>query len=204
MMTKIKICGLSRACDIEYANALLPDFIGFVFFPRSRRFVDEQKARELKTALDRRIKAVGVFVNAPPEFICRLYTDGIIDCAQLHGAEDNTYIKNIKSLCSVPVIKAFSVRGEHDIASAEMSCADYVLLDNGEGGSGCSFDWNLLLKMKRPYFLAGGLSPKNISEAACRFQPYAVDVSSGVETDGFKDFDKMKLIIETVRASHTS
>lgn len=202
-MTKIKICGLSRERDIEYANTLLPDYIGFVFSSKSRRFVNVEKAQELKKALDKRIKSVGVFVNESPELICRLYDDGVIDYAQLHGAEDNTYIKNIRLLCNVPVIKAFSVHGQQDIASAESSCADYILLDNGEGGTGCSFNWELLLKIKRPYFLAGGLSSENIGEAVGRFQPFAVDVSSGVETDGFKDFAKMKLIIETIRLNHS-
>ena len=199
IMTKIKICGLFRECDIEYANRLLPDYIGFVFFSKSRRHVSAQRAKELKKALDKGIKTVGVFVNESPEFICKLYDDGVIDFAQLHGAEDNTYIKNLRSFCAVPIIKAFSVREEQDIASAEMSYADYILLDNGDGGTGCAFNWDFLLKIKRPYFLAGGLSPANIGDAVGRFHPFAVDVSSGVETDGFKDFDKMKLMTETVR-----
>ncbi len=202
-MTKIKICGLSRECDIEYANTLMPDFIGFVFFSPSKRYVNAEKAQELKNALDMRIKSVGVFVNESPEHICRLYDNGVIDYAQLHGTENNNYIEALRSCCRIPIIKAFSVSGERDAAEAERSCADYILLDNGYGGTGKSFDWNFLSKIKRPYFLAGGLSSENIGEAVGRFHPFAVDVSSGVETDGFKEFAKMKLIIEAVRSNYS-
>ena len=198
-MTKIKICGLSRECDIEYANTLMPEFIGFVFFSQSKRYVNAEKAQELKNALDMRIKSVGVFVNESPELICRLYDNGVIDYAQLHGTENNNYIEVLRSCCRIPIIKAFSVSGERDAAEAERSCADYILLDNGNGGTGKSFDWSFLSKIKRPYFLAGGLNSINIKDAVRSFRPYAVDVSSGAETNGFKDFSKMKFLIEAVR-----
>ena len=189
-MTKIKFCGLKRIEDIKYANDLKPDFIGFVFAPKSKRFVDADTARELKNLLDTEIKAVGVFVDEDINVVTKFLKDGIIDIAQLHGSEDEEYIKSLRAICDKPIIKAFTIVSKDDIKKANESTADYVLLDSGKG-SGVTFDWDLIKEVNRPYFLAGGLDCDNIENALSSLTPYAVDVSSGIETDGFKDFDKM-------------
>lgn len=198
-MTKIKFCGLRRTEDIEYANELKPDYIGFVFAKKSRRYVTPDLAKELKRMLNPEIKACGVFVNEDIDEIVRLLDEGIIDIAQIHGSEDEAYIKELKSKTSAPVIKAFKIRSEEDVRAAEQSPADMVLLDSGEG-SGQTFNWKLIEGgITRPYFLAGGLSAENVAAAVCALNPYAVDVSSNIETDGFKDFDKMKNFLTEAR-----
>ena len=197
-MTKIKLCGLSRPCDIEAANGLKPGYIGFVFAPKSKRFVKPETARELKQMLRPEIQAVGVFVNARPEEIADLLNKGVIDLAQLHGSEDEAYIGCLRQLTDRPIIRAFRIAEAGDIEQAEQCTADYIMLDSG-AGTGTVFDWNLIKNMKRPYFLAGGLSPENVSEAVKMLHPFAVDVSSGIETDGAKDKAKMTAFVAAVR-----
>lgn len=197
--TKIKLCGLSRPYDIEAANELLPEYIGFVFSKKSIRYVSPEQAAALRKQLAPRILAVGVFVNETPENIAELLAAGVIDIAQLHGSEDETYIERMRVLTDKPIIKAFSVKEEQDIRRAAESRADLVLLDAGSGGTGTAFDWNLLTRMERPYFLAGGLDASTVEEAVRRWRPYAVDVSSGIETDGHKDVEKMKAFVKCVR-----
>lgn len=192
-MTRIKICGLSRSCDIEYVNAAKPDFAGFIInFPKSRRNVSLRQLNELRNRLDTGITPVGVFVNEDTEIVAGLLNRNIISIAQLHGTEDETYIKRLRSLTDRPIIKAFSVKQRDDIRTALQSTSDYILLDNGAGGTGTSFDWALLDKIDRPWFLAGGLHPGNIEDAIAAFHPYAVDLSSGVETNGVKDPGKIQ------------
>ncbi len=197
-MTKIKLCGLKRECDIEAVNKLNPDFIGFVFAQKSKRYVDPEGAAKLKTKLNKGIKAVGVFVNESPETVADLLNRGTIDIAQLHGSEDEEYISKLRSLTDKPLIKAIKVQSKADIEAADESSADYVLLDSG-AGTGMTFNWQLIKGIKRPYFLAGGLSPENVAEAVKTLNPFAVDVSSGIETDGLKDEAKMADFVSTVR-----
>lgn len=197
-MTKIKLCGLSRPCDIEAANELKPDYIGFVFAPKSKRYVTPEKAMELKSLLAPEIQTVGVFVNEKPENIAKLLQDGIIDIAQLHGAEDEDYITRLRQLTDKPIIKACRIETTYDIENAEQSTADYILLDSG-AGTGMVFDWQLIQNIKRPYFLAGGLSPDNAADAINTLHTYAVDVSSGIETNGLKDKTKMAAFVAAVR-----
>lgn len=197
-MTKIKLCGLSRPCDIEAANRLKPEYIGFVFLPKSKRYVDYEKARELKSLLSPIIKAVGVFVDESPQTVAELLNNGIIDIAQLHGGEDEDYIGLLRNLTDKPIIKAFRIQSEDDILRAEESSADYILLDSGMG-TGTVFNWDLIQNIKRPYFLAGGLDCDNVGEAVGRLHPYAVDVSSGIETNGLKDKEKMAAFVAKVR-----
>lgn len=197
-MTKIKFCGLSRPCDIQAANELMPEYIGFVFAPKSRRYVTPEKATELKALLNSPIQAVGVFVREAPETVARLLEDGVIHIAQLHGGEDEAYLERLRRLTDKPIIQAFRIRDGADIARAQESRADYVLLDSG-AGTGTTFDWAWIPSIRRPYFLAGGLSPDNAAEAIARLAPYAVDVSSGIETDGLKDQKKMAAFAEAVR-----
>lgn len=197
-MTKIKLCGLSRPCDIEAANELKPDYIGFVFAPKSRRYVTYKKAEELKSLLSPDIEVVGVFVNEPPQNVATLLKKGIIDIAQLHGDEDEDYIAELRLLTDKPIIKAFRIKTANDIKIAEQSTADDILLDSG-AGTGTVFDWELLKSIQRPYFLAGGLDARNVASAIKTLNPYAVDVSSGIETDGVKDKTEMAAFVAAVR-----
>lgn len=198
MMTAIKLCGLSRIGDIEAANELKPEYIGFVFAKESKRYIPPWRAAELKSLLADGIQAVGVFVNENPETVARLLNSGMIHIAQLHGGEGEDYIRRLRMLTDKPILQAFCVRSGQDIANAGQSVADYVLLDSGAGG-GKVFDWKQVKEMKRPYFLAGGLSPENVGEAIERLRPYAVDVSSGIETNGMKDKGKMAEFVAAVR-----
>ena len=200
--TKIKLCGMSRPEDIKVVNELMPDYIGFVlFFPKSARNITPERAAELKAQLKPGIQAVGVFVDAPLDDVAGLLTRGVIDIAQLHGHEDAAYISALREKTGKPIIKAFKVRTPEDSALAEASTADYVLLDNGTG-TGQKFDWSLIQGIKRPFFLAGGLDPENVYQAVTEITPYAVDVSSGIETDKVKDAEKMRTFVMNVRAAN--
>ena len=199
-MTKIKICGLRRPEDIAYVNEAKPDFAGFIIdVPKSRRNVPREKVRELTALLSPEILPVGVFVNARMETILSLVTDGTLKAVQLHGQESQSYLEELKKQVAVPLIRAFSIRSPEDLTEAEKSPADFVLLDNGAGGTGETFDWSLLSSFVRPFFLAGGLRLENITEAVSRFHPYALDLSSGVETDGYKDKEKIIAAVAAVR-----
>ncbi|MDD7424819.1 MAG: phosphoribosylanthranilate isomerase [Candidatus Methanomethylophilaceae archaeon] len=197
-MTLVKMCGLRRACDIEAANELRPDYVGFVFANGSKRYVSPEEAKVLRSMLDPGISAVGVFVDADPSFIEDILDSGTIDMIQLHGNEDGGYIDRLRSSSSAPIVKAFRIGDGMDVDEI-MSCpADHIMLDSG-AGTGNVFDWNMIENMNRPYFLAGGLSADNVEEAIERLHPFAVDVSSGIETDGFKDKTKMAAFVAAVR-----
>lgn len=202
-MSKIKICGLSRECDIDFVNAAKPDFIGFVFAEKSKRRVDFDTALKLKNQLDKNIQAVGVFVNNDMNFVLSLVNNGIIDLIQLHGDEDKNYIMSLKEKTSAKIIRAVRVKTTDDILKADRLPVDYLLLDTytkGEyGGSGKTFDWNMISEISKPYFLAGGLNAENI-KSALKVGAYCLDVSSGAETDGKKDKDKIIKIVNTVRS----
>lgn len=198
-MSKVKICGLIREEDIEAVNRILPDFIGFVFAP-SRRRLDVKTAFRLKEKLDPRIKAVGVFVNEDLNAVSQVYQSGIIDMAQLHGDEDDLYIKQLKELCGCRVIKAVGISDALPPLPAE---PDYLLFDtlSGQrGGVGRSFDWNVLKRYcGLPFYLSGGLSIENVAASIHLLNPFCVDVSSGVETGGIKDADKIEKFVNMVR-----
>ncbi len=202
-MTKIKLCGLKRPCDIEAANELKPDYIGFVMVPGRKRTISIETAAELKQLLDPAIKAVGVFINEEPSLVAELLNMGIIDIAQLHGSEDETYIKSLRALTDKPLIRAIVINGEEDLERARTCSADYLLLDSGTGG-GQLLDRELLKDFDRPYFLAGGLSPENVGEAIRSVHPFAVDVSSGIEENGLKVRDKMAAFVAAVRKEDES
>ena len=215
-MVKIKICGLRRKEDIEMANKYKPDYIGFVF-AESPRKVSYEEAKELSGLLSDGIVPVGVFVNEHMKLIVDLFDDGIIKIAQLHGDEDEKYIRNLKDKSieqtgkEIPVINAIEIKDiSNDVIDYEYnnkllewrdSASDYFILDSGKG-SGKTFDWNLIDKssefFKNSIFLAGGLNSENLSSAIEEFNPFAVDLSSSVETDGFKDEEKIKEIIEII------
>ncbi|MCR5735185.1 MAG: phosphoribosylanthranilate isomerase [Lachnospiraceae bacterium] len=198
-MTKIKLCGLMTEKDIETVNDLRPDYIGFVFAEKSRRYVDRETAARLRKLLDPSITAVGVFVNEDMSFILDILKAGIIDIAQLHGTESEDYILRLKQESGRQVIKAFRISGPNDLAFVERSPADHILLDAG-AGDGKTFDWSLLSGIKRPFFLAGGLTSENAASAVKELGPYAVDTSSGIETDGKKDPEKMRAFVNAVRS----
>ena len=197
-MTRIKLCGLSRPQDIAAANELRPDYIGFVFVPKSKRYVSPQQAEALKKRFSPEIQAVGVFVSEALETVAALLNQGVIDLAQLHGGEGPEYIAALRRLTARPLIQAIQVRTAADLTLAEASAADHILLDSG-AGTGTVFDWTLLRQVKRSYFLAGGLDPDNVGAAVEGLRPWAVDVSSGIETDGGKDPAKMAAFVAAVR-----
>ena len=197
-MTKIKMCGLSRTEDIEAANSIKPDYIGFVFAEISKRRVSALEASKLKSKLDPEINAVGVFLDDKLDFVASMLNLGIVDVVQLHGSENEEYIEKVREITNKPIIKAFIIRSKEDVERAEKSTADYILLDGGKG-EGKVFDWSLLKAIKRPFFLAGGLNPDNAADAVKALKPYAVDVSTGIETDGVKDREKMAAFANAVR-----
>ncbi len=199
-MTKIKLCGLSSEADVEAVNELLPEYIGFIFVPSRRRYIAPERAEALKRRLDPRITAVGVFIDERPERVAELLGQGLIEMAQLHGREDEAYIRKLRELTDRPLIKAFRVDTEEDIERANRCSADYILLDSGIGGTGHVFDWKLVgTLLRRPFFLAGGLTPENVRPAVEQLHPYAVDVSSGIETDGRKDREKIAAFVREAR-----
>jgi len=233
-MVKIKVCGLKREEDVNIVNKYDIDYVGFVFFPKSSRYVSFKQARYLSDSLNKDITPVGVFVNGDIDFILDLYKNNIISIAQLHGDENEEYIRNLKDksikLCSreICVIKSIEfdlsdsndcsnnnnsfesndlnddkliMEYENKLNSWRNSCADYFLLDSGKG-SGKKFNWDLINKndniLKKPFFLAGGLNSNNLKLAIEEFNPFAVDLSSSLEVDGFKDEDKIKEIMDIV------
>ena len=197
-MTKVKICGLKTEQDIAFANALQPDYIGFVFLKGRQRYVSFKEAAQLRALLSPSIPVVGVFVDEPVENVISLLQEGAIQIVQLHGTEDIFYVKTLKDAFNAPIIRAFQICSEKDVQDAFAFPADFPLLDNGKG-TGETFDWSLMADLQKPFFLAGGLHADNVKEAITKFHPYAVDVSSGVETAGSKDFQKMKAFIDAVR-----
>ncbi len=215
--TKVKICGLRRAEDIAMVNELQPDYIGFVFAESKRQVTDEQ-AKQLRSMLDDTVRAkgrltvAGVFVNDRIEHIVNLCEENIIDVVQLHGDEDECYLQELKAaLKSIEtktrihkkIVRAVRVKGTEDLEAGAKSSADYVLLDtfhkDAYGGTGTTFDSAMIPEGYRPYFLAGGISVENVQEKIRSLRPYAVDVSSSVETEGVKDYRKVKEFIEKVR-----
>mgnify|MGYP004653926419 FL=1 len=232
-MTKIKMCGLRNLEDIEAVNEWKPDYAGFVFAPESRRYVTAEQAAELKDHLDPRIQAVGVFVDEAPERVAALLNQGVIELAQLHGSEDEEYLVRLRELTLKPVIQAFRILSREDVVRAMKSSADEILLDSGAGtGSTFNWEVlrmesgydraidaekdgerafctkrnrekSLYAEETRPYFLAGGLNPQNVTEAIRQIHPYAVDVSSGIETDGSKDREKIAAFVTAVRKENS-
>lgn len=202
---KIKICGLMRSKDIEYVNEFMPDYIGFVF-AKSKRQIDFDTAKRLKEKLDKSIKTVGVFVDEDIETIAQIVNEGVIELVQLHGSEDESYILNLrqKLKSDTGIIKAVRVNSlnnnilKDNLLNKISTNADFVLLDSG-AGSGEVFDWDRKIVCNKPVFLAGGLNEYNVSEAIKKIQPFAVDVSSGVETAGFKDIEKIRSFIKKVK-----
>ena len=197
-MIKIKICGLMQPQDAAAVNSVLPDYAGMILSPGFRRSVSAETAAAIRKALKPEIPAVGVFVNSPYQFITEFAEAGIIQYIQLHGSEDAFYLRGLKACCRLPVIQAFRIRSAEDLAAAKASAADLILLDSGTG-SGKTFDHALLKGFSRPYLLAGGLNAENIGGILEGHKPYGVDISSGAETDGQKDPEKIRAFVKAVR-----
>ena len=203
-MSRIKICGLRRPEDIAAVNEARPDYCGFIVeYPKSRRSIDRTTLRELVRGLREKIVPVGVFVNATKELVAELLEEGTIQIAQLHGQESQEYIQELKVLTEKPLIQAFSIKSKEDVERARESVADYILLDQGSGGTGKVFDWSLEGEVGRPYFLAGGLDVENLREAIGLLHPWAVDLSSSLEIDGMKDAGRICQAVEIVRMEET-
>ncbi len=197
-MTALKFCGMMREEDIRAANELLPDYVGVIFYEKSRRYVSPETAHRLRSLLKPEISAVGVFVDAPIEIVLKYAESVPLQMIQLHGAEDEDYLKVLKEKTALPILRAFRIWGSEDLLGAESCSADLILLDAG-AGDGKTFDWNLLRDFRRPYLLAGGLNPENAPDAIRLLHPFGLDVSSGIETDGRKDPEKMRLFLENCR-----
>ena len=196
--TELKICGLKRLEDIIAVNRHGADYAGFVFFEKSKRYVDPYKANELISLLRADIKPVGVFMDEPLDNVVRIARITGVELVQLHGHESEEYVEYVKRTLDRPVIKAYKASEDGALEKAANSAADYVMIDSG-AGSGKKFDWSILKDFKRDYFLAGGLDPESVGEAIRMLEPFAVDVSSGVETDGIKDEKKIAEFINAVR-----
>ena len=200
MKTKIKICGLKRIEDVISVNVAEPDYCGFIFnVSGSRRSIGAEQLNILVDMLNPEIVPIGVFVSEKTDVILRIVRESGIRMVQLHGQENGEIIHTIQSKAQVPVIKAVSVRSKEDVRSAVLSPADYLLFDCGEGGTGQTFDWNLLEDIPRPYFMAGGIGTHNMEEVLRRFSPFALDVNSSVETDGQKDGKKILAAVRMLR-----
>ncbi len=201
-MSKIKICGLKRPEDIKMVNDYEPDYGGFVFAGTKRR-IDFDTAKELRSLMDPNIQAVGVFVNEKIDFIESLCQENIIQLVQLHGDEGEDYIQELKKRVSAPLIKAIRVKSAGQVLEAEKLPVDFLLLDayveGAYGGSGVTFDKTLIPELEKPYFLAGGLTAENVLERMEGLSPYGVDVSSGVESMGFKDEEKIRAFIYKIQ-----
>lgn len=207
MMTKVKICGLSRPEDIFQANKLKSNYIGFVFYPKSKRAVTQSQAALLKAMLDKEIKAVGVFVNADIAFIEKLAQLRIIDLVQLHGDEDSLYIQELRKRVYIPIIKAIRVQGEESLQNLRNYPVDFFLFDTYKpgqyGGTGERFNLELEgVTIPKPYFIAGGLDASNVAQVIAQNpHAYAVDVSGGVEDSatGLKDAQKMADFVAQIK-----
>ena len=196
---RIKICGLMRPQDIDMVNEICPDIAGLILASGRRRTVTPEQMRELTGRLKPEIRSAAVFLDQDIRWIADLAAEGLMDIIQLHGHEGNEEIRYLRSRTEKTIIKAFRIDTAEDIRRAEDSEADLVLLDHGAGGTGQAWDWSLLSGMRRPFILAGGLDPENVQEAVRKTQPFGVDVSSGVETGGCKDREKILRFVRTVR-----
>lgn len=201
--TKIKICGLRRLEDAQIVNAVQAQYGGFVF-AKSKRQVTMAQAQQLREVLLPSVQTVGVFVDAAPAEIAALCQQGIIDIVQLHGHEDAAYIQQLRALIQAPIVKAVQVRSAEVVLQAQQLDCDYLLLDTYipgvAGGSGQQFDYQQIPPLYKPFFLAGGLTPENVQQAIQEVHPYAVDVSSGVEENGWKSAEKIKQFVQMVRS----
>ena len=201
-MTKVKICGITSLGDALMAVEAGADALGFVFFEKSPRYLGPQAAAEIIAQLPPFVQVVGLFVNAELDFVNRTADSCGLDIVQLHGDESPAYCKLVRRR----VMKAFRVRGMESLtAMADYRVAAYLLdaySPNAYGGTGARFDWDCAItaKGRGPIVLAGGLDAENVASAVAKVAPYAVDVSSGVESaPGRKDAEKVRRFIQEAK-----
>lgn len=204
-MTKIKICGLKSLEDVAIVNEVMPEYVGFVF-AKSKRKVSKDQALKMRGSLDSKIQVVGVFVKEPMKHIIELCSEGVIDCVQLHGEEALDYVLELKAKIEQPIIYARRLV-QQGVVQFEQWPVDFLLFDtyvkDVYGGSGKLIDYECVPKVRKPFFLAGGLTAETVGAAITSVSPYCVDVSSGVETNGTKDRDKIFKFVEQVRNKQT-
>ena len=199
-MIKVKICGICHEVEIEIMNELAPDYVGFVFVPKSRHFIAPEHASFLRSKLRKGIQSVGVFANASLQTVAMSVETAGLNMVQLHGNETGEYIAALREYIRCPIMKVYKVANPIDADKAMYSTADYVMLDGGNAGDGKTFDWSLIGKIRRKFFLSGGLTPENMQRAlTLDSQPYALNVSSGVEANRTKDYRKVMKFISTAR-----
>lgn len=205
MSVRIKICGLRRVQDIQAVNRYKPDYAGFILTGGFRRSIDADTFFELKSILDDDIKAVGVFVDEPLERIEETFAEGL-DTIQLHGNEDEDYIKTLKGFFKGDVWKAVRAKAPEDIEKADRLDCDVLVIDSFVkgvvGGTGKEADTGVILKadITKPFFIAGGVGEENALRLIDTLAPFGADISSSVETQGFKDEEKIKQIISIIRS----
>lgn len=199
-----KVCGITTIEAAQVVEQAGADFIGFVFAPSKRR-ISPHNAAAISSSLSPSIKKVGVFVNESKENIQYIAKKVGLDYIQLHGDETATFAKSLQ----LPIIKAFSIDAVHASTIRAFPCAYYLIDSPAEkyrGGSGKTFDWNRLTTLQLDHtklILAGGLSVKNVEDALKNVRPAGIDVSSGVETDGKKDSNKIEAFVNKVKTSIT-
>lgn len=208
---KVKMCGISKVETIPAIVDAKPDYMGLVFAP-SKRQVTVDQAKTLVEELHKQyavrynsetIKTVGVFVNETVENLLKIAEEVKLDVIQLHGDEDESFIQILKEQSNVEVWKAVQVRSAADAEKWIDSSADMLLFDayhkDERGGTGEVFDWSSLDEFERPFMLAGGIDSTNVARAIRTVRPYGIDISSGIETEGVKDNEKMKAFTNIVR-----
>ncbi len=203
-MTQVKICGIKTPNILDAAISSGARFIGFVFYPPSPRNIDVDTAKELALTLPTGVRSVGLFVDPTDEQLDNVLGRVPLDMMQLHGVESLERVAQIKEKYALPIIKAFPVRTAKDIENAKPyeDIVDWLLFDNIAGGSGQSFDWDLLTgaEFSKPWMLSGGLNADNVVDAIKTLAPNAVDVSSGVEAArGVKCPQKIRAFIEACK-----
>lgn len=202
-MITVKFCGMRRPHDIEYANECCPDYVGFILTDGFKRTVSKEDFLALEKGLDKDIKRVGVFVNERPKNILEMAE--YLDVIQLHGDEDHTTVFYYSDKTNSEIWKAVRAKSPEDIERYKWNHIDKLLIDSfsedGVGGTGKRIDTEIVksAKIEKPFFIAGGITAENIVEIVRDTEPYGVDISSGIETDGFKDLQKMKKIMQILR-----
>jgi phosphoribosylanthranilate isomerase len=205
VMTRIKVCGITNTEDAVWVANLGADYLGLVFAKDSPRKVSLDKAKEIAKTVPPYIRKVGLFVNEEPKQVERILAACSLDTLQFHGEETAEYCREFKGRAEI--IKAFRIKDEESLAQIPQYDVDFYLLDafveGAQGGTGETFNWDLACRAKefgRPIFLAGGLNPDNVKQAIKKVQPYAVDVSSGVESSPRrKSKELMQAFIDNVR-----
>ena len=203
-MIKVKICGISHESEIGIINELVPDYVGFVFISKNRHFVSPEFASLLRSKLRKGIQTVGVFADSSLKTVAMCVETAGLQMVQLHGNETGEYVAALREYIRCPIMKVYKVKKPIDAEKAMYSTADYAMLDGGSAGDGKTFDWSMIGKLHRKFFLSGGLTPENVTQALdLPFKPFAVNVSSGVESNRIKDYKKIMKFIAAVRGFKT-